>query len=384
MDVFLVGPVPTPAVAHLTRTMGAAAGIMLTASHNPFDDNGIKIFGSDGYKLRGELEEVIERHVIAQDLKTDHVRTDMIGKAYRVDDARGRYIEYAKNVVGNQRLDGLKIVLDCANGAAYQIGPMIFKELGAQVTKIGVDPDGLNINERCGALYAGEVAKVVLAQGADIGIAFDGDADRVIFADANGCVVDGDQILGAVSIALKKEGKLAKDTLVTTVMSNLGLHEAMHRHKINVSVTSVGDIQVIGEMRKHGYSFGGENSGHLIFADCATTGDGILSALKVLSIMKSTGRTLAQVSDCMTFYPQVTRNLYVDEKLPLEELTDLQKVLKACHAELGDKGRTLVRYSGTEKKLRLLVECPEASQAEQWMKKLVDAITKPLNAREKK
>ncbi len=381
MDVFLVGPIPTPAVAHLTHTMGAAAGIMLTASHNPFDDNGIKIFGSNGYKLRSDLEEVIERHVIAQDLKTDHVRTDMIGKAFRVDDARGRYVEYAKNAMDNQRLDGMKIVLDCANGAAYQIGPMIFKELGAQVTEIGVDPDGLNINEGCGALYAEEVAKAVLTYGADVGIALDGDADRVIFADANGCVVHGDQILGAVALALAKEGKLAKNTLVTTVMSNLGLHEAMRRHGIDVVVTAVGDIQVIGEMREHGYSFGGENSGHLIFADSATTGDGILSALKVLGIMKSTDRTLAQVADCMSFYPQITRNLYVDEKLPLEDIPELQEALEVCHADLGKDGRTLVRYSGTEKKLRLLVECPEAKQAEKWMQKLVSTVAKPLKAR---
>lgn len=378
MDVFLVGPVPTPTVAHLTKTMGAAAGIMLTASHNPYDDNGIKIFGRDGYKLSNDLQQIIERHVQSHDLKTDHVRTDSIGKAYRLDDARGRYIEYAKNAVGDVRLDNLKIVLDCANGASYQIGPVIFKELGANVVKVGVEPDGLNINSDCGALHPENAARLVREQGADVGISFDGDADRVVFTDAGGRVVDGDRVMAASAIAMKEAGALNGDKVVVTVMSNLGFYETMRQHGIEVITTSVGDHNVIKAMRENGCSLGGENSGHIIFSNVATTGDGILSALQVLKMMHETGKTLAQLTDCMTLYPQVNRAMLVRQKKPLDQLAKLQGVLKECEQSLGEDGRTLIRYSGTENKLRLLVECKQRELAESWMDKLVAAVEEDL------
>lgn len=383
MDVFLVGPVPTPAVAHLTKSMGAAAGIMLTASHNPYDDNGIKIFGRDGYKLSHELQDVIESHVKLQDLKTDHIRTDRIGKAYRLDDARGRYIEYAKNAIGDVRIDNLKIVLDCANGAAYLISPVIFKELGANVIKVGTDPDGLNINSDCGALHPGYTGDLVSKHGADVGISFDGDADRVVFCDASGKVVDGDKVLAAAAIAMKEAGQLVGDTVVVTVMSNLGFHEAMRKHGIRVVTTPVGDHQIIKAMREGGYSLGGENSGHIIFSNVATTGDGILSALQMLKLMQNSRKTFAQLTDCMRLYPQVNDSILVAEKKPIEELENLQSVCKDCDQNLGDDGRTLIRYSGTEKKLRLLVECKDAQTARSWMDKLVSAVKEdfPENAR---
>lgn len=378
MDVFLVGPVPTPTVAHLTKTMGAAAGIMLTASHNPYDDNGIKIFGRDGYKLSGELQSIIERHVKTHDLKADHIRTDSIGKAYRLDDARGRYIEYAKNAIGDVRLENIKIVLDCANGAAYQIGPVIFKELGANVIKVGVDPDGLNINRNCGALHPENAAQLVCGNGADLGVSFDGDADRVVFTDASGRVVHGDTVLAAAAIAMKEAGTLKGDKVVVTVMSNLGFYEAMRKHGVEVVTTAVGDHEVIKAMRQNECSLGGENSGHIIFSNVATTGDGILSALQMLKLMRKSGKTFAQLTDCMNIYPQINRAVAVREKWPLEELGELRKTEEECQSELGKEGRTLIRYSGTENKLRILVECRREELAASWAERLVAAVEKDM------
>ena len=296
-DVFLVGPVPTPAVAHLTRSLAADVGIMLTASHNPYDDNGIKIFNPQGYKLEDEEEAELTSLILNSDLSTDNIRSDQLGKAYRLDDARGRYIEFAKSTINNEKLSGFKVVMDCANGAAYDMGPWIFRELGATVIKTGVTPDGLNINANCGALYPEVAARLVKEHGADIGIALDGDADRVIFADADGNIVDGDRVLAACAIAFKKQGLLTNNTLVATSMSNLGLHDAMRKNGIRIEVTDVGDRYVIDAMRKSGYALGGEKSGHLIFHHHATTGDGIISALQVMRIMKQEGKTLAQLAD---------------------------------------------------------------------------------------
>ena len=377
-DVFLVGPVPTPAVAHLTRSLAADVGIMLTASHNPYDDNGIKIFSPLGYKLEDEAEAEITRLILETDLNTDDIRSDQLGKAYRLDDARGRYIEFAKSTIGNEKLSGFKMVLDCANGAAYDIGPWIFRELGATVIKTGVSPDGLNINTQCGALHPQVVAKLVQEHGADIGVAFDGDADRVIFADANGNIVDGDRVLAACAIAFKKRGLLAKDTLVVTSMSNLGLHDAMRRHGIRVEVTDVGDRYVIDTMRKNGYSLGGEKSGHLIFLNHATTGDGIISALQVMRMMKEEGKTLAQLAECMTEYPQKLVSLKVKEKKPVADVPVLAAAVRACEEELGDTGRVIVRYSGTEPKIRLLVEAKEESLVDTWIDKLTQAVNAGL------
>lgn len=377
-DVFLVGPVPTPAVAHLTRSLAADAGIMLTASHNPYDDNGIKIFSPLGYKLEDEEEEEITRLILETDLNTDAIRSDQLGKAYRLEDARGRYIEFAKSTIGNEKLSGFKVVLDCANGAAYDIGPWIFRELGADIIKTGVSPDGLNINATCGALHPEGIARLVREHGADIGIALDGDADRVIFADADGAIVDGDHVLAACAIAFKKRGLLARDTLVVTSMSNLGLHDAMRRHGIAVEVTDVGDRYVIDAMRKGGYSLGGEKSGHLIFHNHATTGDGIISALQVMRVMKQEGKTLAELADCMTGYPQRLVSLKVKEKRPVHEVPVLAAAIRACEAELKEAGRVIVRYSGTEPKIRLLVEASESALVEHWIERLTQAVAEGL------
>ncbi len=377
-DVFLVGPVPTPAVAHLTRSLAADVGLMLTASHNPFDDNGIKIFSPLGYKLEDEEEAEITRLILGTDLNTDNIRSDQLGRAYRLDDARGRYIEFAKSTVNNEKLSGFKVVMDCANGAAYDMGPWIFRELGATVIKTGVSPDGININANCGAMHPEGVAKLVKEHGADIGIALDGDADRVIFADANGAIVDGDRILAACAIAFKDRGLLANDTVVVTSMSNLGLHDAMRQHGIKVEITDVGDRYVIDAMRKGGHSLGGEKSGHLIFHNHATTGDGIISALQVMRMMKQEGKTLAQLADCMTEYPQKLVSLTVKEKRPVHEVPVLAEAVKACEAELKEAGRVIVRYSGTEPKIRLLVEASESAVVDKWIEKLTLAVHEGL------
>lgn len=380
MDVLLVGPIPTPAVAHLTKSMGAAVGIMLTASHNPADDNGIKIFGADGFKLQDELESKIEELILGGEINSEHILSDKLGKAYRVDDARGRYIEFAKSTVDNESLEGLKIVLDCANGAAYSIGPLIFKELGAQLIKVNTDPDGYNINNNCGALYPENVGHLVREHGADLGVCFDGDADRVIFCDNRGTIVDGDRILGMCALDFKETGKLAGDTLVVTSMSNLGLADAMKEAGIQVEFTGVGDRYVIECMRKNGFNLGGEKSGHLIFKDFATTGDGIISALQVLKMMKRKGATLAELADCMTEYPQKLISLQVIDKKPIEELPQLSKDIEEAEAQMGEKGRVIVRYSGTENKIRLLVECSDAKVVDRWVAKMTETVKKELGA----
>ena len=377
MDVFLVGPMPTPGVAHLTKSMGCGAGIMLTASHNPYEDNGLKIFGPDGYKLSDELELAIEREILGEG-KIPGVSPDKIGKATRIDDARGRYIEYAKQSVGAGDLAGMKIVVDCGHGAAYLLAPLIFKELGAKVVKLGVEPDGLNINEGCGALHPEHAGRVVREQGADLGISFDGDADRVIFTDETGASVSGDRILTLCSLALMEEGKLRGATMACTVMSNLGLHEALRAAGIAVLTTAVGDRHVIEALRAGGYSFGGENSGHLIFADHATTGDGILSALQVLRIMKRRGQPLSVLAQVMREYPQSLVNLKVRAKPPLETLPRLQATLREADAAFGDLGRHLIRYSGTEHKVRILVEHRDGDVVAAWSARLRGVIEQEL------
>ena len=374
MDVFLVGPLPTPAVAHLTKSMGAAAGIMITASHNPYEDNGLKIFGPDGYKLSDALESLIERHIMGDEPEAAPLPSGQIGKAYRIDDARGRYIEFAKHTADNISLHGLKIVIDCGHGAAYFIAPLIFKELGAEVITTGNQPDGLNINEGCGALHPENAGELVRKHGADLGISFDGDADRVIFTDASGQVISGDRVLALCALGLKQQGKLKHNTLVATVMSNLGLIEAMKSHGIRVETTAVGDRSVIECMRKNGYSFGGENSGHLIFGDHVTTGDGILSALQVLRLMREGGKTVAELAAVMHEYPTQLKNMPVASKPPLASLPKLQKLMETATAEFGDSGRHLIRYSGTENKIRVLVEHREAAAVKSWVARFSDVI----------
>ena len=378
MDVLLVGPLPTPAVAHLTKSMGAAAGIMITASHNPYEDNGMKIFGPDGYKLSDDLETLIERHILGDEPESAPLPPARIGKARRIDDARGRYIEFVKQTADNIPLHGMKIVVDCGHGAASSIGPLIFRELGAEVIVTANQPDGLNINHECGALHPQAAGALVRQHQADMGISFDGDADRVIFTDASGEVVSGDRVLALCALGLKEQGKLRNDTLVATVMSNLGLIEAMKNHGIAVETTAVGDRNVIERIRRHGHSFGGENSGHLIFADHSTTGDGILSALQVLRMMKEKNATLAQLAAVMHEYPTELSNMPVPAKPPLDSLPKLNSLMRAATDAFGENGRHLIRYSGTENKIRVLVEHREAAECSAWVGKFAAAIREEI------
>lgn len=370
--VLLTGPVPTPAVAYLTKSMACDAGIMLTASHNPYMDNGIKIFGADGYKLNDALEEAVEEVILAESLPEPDGE---LGKAFRIDDATGRYIEFAKASIGAECLRGMKVVIDCAHGAGYFVGPLVLEELGAEVITMGNKPDGRNINEGVGALHPESAAALVKEHGANIGVCLDGDADRVIFIDENGEVVSGDKVLCLCAKALKEEGKLANDTLVATVMSNLGLKTALQEVGIHVETTGVGDRLVIECMRENGFSLGGENSGHIIFADSATTGDGLMSALKVISLIKKSGRTLSDLAAGMEEFPQELHAINVEEKPPIDSVPELKQAIENAEADLGETGRVLVRYSGTENKIRVLVEAKEASAA----KSASDAICAAVN-----
>lgn len=379
MDVLAVGPMPTPAVAHLTKSMGAVCGIMITASHNPACDNGIKIFAEDGFKLPDAVELEIEKEILGGKLAEDGVPGEAIGKAFRIEDARGRYIEFAKGSIRNLSLRGLKLVLDCANGAAYSIAPPIFRELGAEVIETAVKPNGLNINDGCGALHPENMGELVRKYGADAGIALDGDADRVIFCDANGNEVNGDRIIGMLALSFQREKKLASDTVVVTSMSNLGLSRAMKQAGIRVEVTDVGDRYVIERMRAGGFNVGGEQSGHIIFMDYATTGDGIISALHVLKLMKESGKPLAELAGFMTVFPQKLHSFAVARKTPLEELSLLPAEIEACRAALGESGRTIVRYSGTENKIRILVEAEQSSDVQYWIERLSAAAKQELN-----
>ncbi|MCM8529057.1 MAG: phosphoglucosamine mutase [Lentisphaeraceae bacterium] len=377
MDVYLVGPMPTPAVAHLTKSMIADVGIMITASHNPAEDNGIKIFDGNGFKLPDEVEDNIE-NLLLSDKEIQSDDPSKMGKAYRIDDAGGRYIEYAKNCIDSASLRGLKVVLDCANGAGYYLSPHIYKELGVEVIKMNTAPDGLNINLDCGALHTDKMASMVRAHGANCGIAFDGDADRVIFCDENGEIVDGDRIIAMCAIDLKNLGQLKNNTVVVTSMTNLGLHKAMEREGINVEVTDVGDRYVIEAMRNGDYVLGGEQSGHIIFKDYATTGDGALGGLMVLRLMKRSGKKLSELATCMDVFPQKLTNIPVSSKPPLDSLTKVQKVLSDCEESLGSSGRCVLRYSGTENKLRVLLEAEKDSDVKKWTDTFVHAIEEEL------
>ncbi len=369
-EVLLAGAIPTPAVAHLTQSMACDAGIMLTASHNPFADNGIKIFGPDGFKLNDALEEEVEKIILAEELPS--LAVAQLGRVTPLHDATARYMEFAKSAIAGKKLHGLKVVIDCAHGAGHLAGPMILEELGAEVIPLGNSPDGYNINEGYGSLHPEKAAALVREKGADLGICLDGDADRVIFIDGQGEAISGDRVLCLSAIALKEMGRLKNDTLVTTVMSNLGLRDALSQHGITVEQTKVGDRHVLERMRSGGFNFGGENSGHLIFSDFATTGDGIVSALILLSVMKESGRTFADLAQCMDEYPSELVAIAVKEKPPLHSVPAIKKAMDAAENDLGENGRILVRYSGTEKKLRILVEAKDAQAAQSHC----DAITR--------
>ncbi len=357
VDVLLVGPLPTPAIAFITTAMRADAGVVISASHNPYQDNGIKIFGRDGFKLPDQEELRIEELIFSGKIDSLRPTASEIGKAFRVDDAQGRYIEYCKSVFPKgMTLDGIKIVLDCAHGATYKVAPIIFSELGAEVLPVGVSPNGENINKNCGALHPELVSKLVKKHKADIGIALDGDGDRLAIVDENGIYLDGDYVMAICALELLHQRKLRKKTLVTTVMSNMALDLLIEKHGGKVVRTQVGDRYVVEEMRARGYNFGGEQSGHLIFLDHSTTGDGIIAALKLLSVMQKKDKKLSELAMILDKFPQAKINLRVKEKKPIDQLDGVKKTIDKVQARLNGKGRVLVRYSGTEPVVRILVE----------------------------
>lgn len=374
VNVYVVGPMPTPAIAHLVRSFAADAGIVISASHNPASDNGIKFFDSEGYKLPDKTEEEIENLVNSAKLDTSAFTGKKVGKAFRISDAGGRYIEFAKYSVNNMKMEGLKVVLDCANGAAYSVAPKILRELGAEVVVFGNTPDGLNINQQCGALHPEVIRDAVLGQGADVGIALDGDADRVIMVDENGEDVDGDEIIALCAFYMNEKSKLNKDAVVVTVMSNLGFEKALKQRNIDVHRTDVGDRYVIEKMREGNIKLGGEQSGHIIFAHHNTTGDGTIAALQVLSIMKKTGKKLSELKKCIAKYPQILESFYVKEKKPIEQLKHAQETIEKVKSELGNEGRVLVRYSGTENKCRVMVEGKDEKTTQKAAERIASAI----------
>lgn len=378
VDVYLVGPMPTPAIAHLAKSFNADAGIVISASHNEAIDNGIKIFSSDGLKLPDDVEKKIEELVLSSHIKSDYIQGDKIGKAYRINEAQGRYIEFAKNSIKSMSLKGLKMVLDCANGAAYKVAPKIFSELGAEVIVIGDHPDGLNINLNCGALHPENMIEKVKENKADLGIALDGDADRVVMVDEKGEFVDGDHILAICALDMKERGKLKKDTVVATVMSNIGFIKSMKESGIDVLKTPVGDRYVMEEMKKGGYSLGGEQSGHIMFADYVTTGDGIITALQILRVMKKSGKKLSELSSCITSYPQVLINVEVKEKKNFDKMIGVKKTIEEVNKELGDNGRILVRYSGTENIARIMIEGEDDKKIRHMADKIAGEIKKEI------
>ncbi len=377
VDVLLVGPLPTPGIAFITTSMRADAGVVISASHNPFQDNGIKIFSSDGFKLPDEVEAEIEDLIFSQKMAALRPVADEVGKAARIDDARGRYIVFLKNTFPKKyTLDDFHIVLDCAHGATYGVAPHVFEELGAKVTTLGVNPDGKNINDGCGALHPELMAEKVKGLGADIGLALDGDGDRLIVCDENGEIVDGDHIMAICAQELIKTRKLKKKTLVATVMSNMGLEVAMQNMGGKMVRTGVGDRYVVECMRKKGYSFGGEQSGHLVFIDHITTGDGILAGLQLLAIMIKRKKTLSELAQVMESYPQVLKNVRLSSKISTETIPDFSKTVQKMVEKLGDSGRILVRPSGTEPLIRVMVEGKDQVEIDDIAEELCDLIRK--------
>ncbi len=356
-DVLLVGPLPTPGIAYLTVSMRADAGAVISASHNPFEDNGIKFFGRDGFKLPDAMEDRIEALVRDPGLLPRPATGQAIGKAWRIEDAAGRYCVALKSQIPRDlRLDGLRIVIDCANGAAYRVAPMVFRELGATVIEIYCAPDGSNINDGCGALYPATMGRVVVEEGADLGLALDGDADRAILCDARGQVVDGDGVLAICATWMHERGLLRGGGVVGTLMSNLGLERALERLGLHLVRTDVGDRHVVETMLRDGYNLGGEQSGHLVFLDHSTTGDGILTCLKVLEVMLRTGRPLADLASVFQRCPQVLMSARVLSRPPIESLPRVQAAIRHAEAVLERQGRINVRYSGTSAAIRVMIE----------------------------
>ena len=379
VDVLLVGPLPTPGVAFMTRSMRADAGIMISASHNSYEDNGIKFFGADGFKLADDTEDEIERLMQPGHLDVLRASPDVIGKMFRIDDAVGRYTVYLKSCIPRDfKLDGFKVVLDCANGAAYRVAPLVFGELGAELTVIGNRPDGKNINANCGSTYPEAMAAEVRRIGADCGIAFDGDGDRVIMCDERGELMDGDLILAICGISLKKAGQLQGNSLVGTVMSNLGLEKSLEREGIALRRSGVGDRYVLNEMVANGLNLGGEQSGHVIFLDHSTTGDGLLTALMLLSLIKRDGKPLSEYRKLIERYPQELINIKVRERIPFDQIPSIQSMLVDVERRLGSTGRVLLRYSGTEKKARVMVEAENEQLCKTAATDLAEVLQKEL------
>ena len=363
----------------MTRSMRADAGIMISASHNSYEDNGIKFFGADGFKLADDTEDEIERLMQPGHLDVLRASPDVIGKMFRIDDAVGRYTVYLKSCIPRDfKLDGFKVVLDCANGAAYRVAPLVFGELGAELTVIGNRPDGKNINANCGSTYPEAMAAEVRRIGADCGIAFDGDGDRVIMCDERGELMDGDLILAICGIALKKAGQLQGNSLVGTVMSNLGLEKSLEREGIALRRSGVGDRYVLNEMVANGLNLGGEQSGHVIFLDHSTTGDGLLTALMLLSLIKRDGKPLSEYRKLIERYPQELINIKVRERIPFDQIPSIQSMLVDVERRLGSTGRVLLRYSGTEKKARVMVEAENEQLCKTAATDLAEVLQKEL------
>ena len=379
VDTLLVGPLPTPGIAFITSSMRADAGVVISASHNPYQDNGIKFFSSDGFKLPDSQELELESFIFEDHDPSHRPTANDLGKAYRLDDAIGRYVVFAKNCFPKElNLEGLKIAVDCANGAAYKVTPEVLYELGAEIIPIGVMPDGENINKDCGSLYPEVVSKVVKETGADIGIAIDGDGDRCIVVDEKGTVLSGDHIMAIAATAMIKEGTLKNNTLVATVMSNSGLDDSIASAGGKLLRTSVGDRYVVEEMIRCGSNLGGEQSGHIIFSDHTTTGDGTISALKVLERMVKDAKPLSELSKVMTTYPQVLLNVKVTEKKRIEEMPAFSKNLEMIKEKLGTRGRAFMRYSGTEKLARITVEGPDEAEIGAYANELATELKKSL------
>jgi phosphoglucosamine mutase len=378
-EVMLVGPLPTPGIAYITRSMRADAGVVISASHNPFADNGIKLFAADGFKLPDEAEAHLEALMDSPALDDQRARGRDIGKAVRIDDATGRYVTHVKYAFPTElKLDGLKIVVDCAHGAAYKVAPLVLRELGAEVIALGVAPDGLNINDGVGAVDPRRMCAAVKEHGADLGVALDGDADRAVFSDHRGALVDGDAVLAICARELHARGGLRGGSVVATIMSNMGLGRCLADAGIGLVRTPVGDRYVVEEMVRGGFNLGGEQSGHLVFLDHGTTGDGVVAALQVLSILQRTGRSLAELAAVMTRFPQVLQAVSVARRVPIEQLPGLGAAIRGVEAELGGDGRVVVRYSGTEAKLRVMLEGPDQALLEDYAGRIGEAARREL------
>ncbi len=379
MNVTLVGPIPTPGIAFLTRTLRLDAGIVISASHNPFGDNGIKIFSSAGFKLSNDLEKEIEQLVADERFPAKRPTNEKVGRAYRLDDAAGRYIEYIKSTIPKGiDLEGLKVVVDAANGAAYKVTPWLLRELGAEVISINDRPDGININDNCGSLHLECLADEVKRHNAHIGIAHDGDADRTLFVDEKGSIVDGDMILGIWASELKREDRLSGNGVVATVMTNLGIEKYLAAQGIKLIRTKVGDRYVVEEMKRGGYNLGGEQSGHIIFFDYNTTGDGPITALQVLYLMRKKNRLISELTSDIELYPQVLLNVVVSGKKDLKEVPEITRVVENSTLKLADRGRILVRPSGTEPKIRVMVEAEDGNMAKAVAEDIAEVIQEKM------